>query len=260
VEIIHRIGLAADERDRDELAQYGVHIATGLAWFDFRESDESWPDLKAWIARRRPSDVVRTRFAEAEASAADWLAVVPEWQFGYPQPENDFGYRQVTYDLSEFCAACGAGLRQVAPFRLKGEPKWGRRGVLQLNWVFDEYFAKPEIWDAVFRPLGVESMLVLNRKGAVLSGVVQLVIRERVPVDVRNLPLTVCEVCGRPKYPVVTRGPTPGPIAQPEGHLVRSREWFGDGASAANEVIASQALRRAVVRARVRGITFEPTT
>ena len=132
--------------------------------------------------------------------------------------------------------------------------------MLQLNWVFDEYFARPEIWESVFRPFGVESMPVLNRKGAVLSTVVQLVNRERVPVDSRDLPLAACTVCGRPKYAVVTRGPAPGPDTQPAGHLVRSREWFGDGASAANEVIASQALRDAVVRARVGGITFDPMT
>ena len=80
---------------------------------------------------------------------------------------------------------------------MKGEPRWGRRSVLQLNWVFDEYSATPEVWNAVFRPIGVESMPVLGRRGKVLTTVVQMVIDERVPVDVdRRSALQVAPVRG----------------------------------------------------------------
>ena len=45
------------------------------------------------------------------------------------------------------------GAKQVSPFRMKESPNWGRRSILQMNWLFDEYFVKPEVWNAVFQPL-----------------------------------------------------------------------------------------------------------
>ena len=133
----------------------GDPIASGLVTFELDESDPRWTVLKEWIVRREVLDIVSTKFSAAEIAKAEWVALESEWHCGYPQPDKlDLGYRAATYDLAHYCERCGTGLRQRAPFRMNGEPAWGRKGILQLNWVFDEYFVTPEVWARAFEPFG----------------------------------------------------------------------------------------------------------
>jgi hypothetical protein len=150
MEIIHRLGLRVDAGAQAELARLGIHVTPGVVGFDVSESAGTWPAVQVWIRGRRPSDIVRTKFSDDEIAEAHWLAVRADFQQGFPQPrKDDFGYREANYDLTAYCNVCGVGLRQKAPFQMKGEPNWGRRGILQLNWVYDEYFVKPGVWATV---------------------------------------------------------------------------------------------------------------
>ena len=97
-------------------------------------------------------------------------------------------FRQASYDLGQFCERCGVGLKQTAPFQMIGEPKWGKRGILQLNWVFDQFFATPGIWASVFDPHGVASRVVTDTKGRELKTVVQLVAREEIDIATASKP------------------------------------------------------------------------
>jgi hypothetical protein len=262
--IVHRIALTADEADRREIDRLGIKvrppakISDGWVFFDITESDDSWPGVRDWIERRRPSDLVTTRFSQREIEAARWLSVEPDWHHGFPQPEDDFGYIRTTYDPASYCDECGVGAVQRAPFVMSGEPKWGTRGILQLNWVFDEFFVTPEVHETVFAPHGIGLRPVRNGRGAELRSVVQLVVEERVSVDTRGLECQKCARCGRVKYLPVTRGPLPRLMAEPRGHVSRTTEWFGSGGEAHNEIIVSQALARAIGEAGVKGVSFSP--
>jgi hypothetical protein len=158
LKIVHRISVNSAPDIRRELAAMRVFVGKGdpltsLVTFVVDESHDDWPKLKEWIVRRKVVDFVSTQFSETEIAKARWLQLVPEWHCGYPQPnELDFGYRAVTYDLAGYCKQCGIGLKQKAPFQIKAEPKWGRNGILQLNWVFDEYFVTPDAWNRAFKP------------------------------------------------------------------------------------------------------------
>lgn len=199
--------------------------------------------------------------SEKEVEAAEWLKPEIEWHHGYPQPnELDLGYREATYDLTEYCERCGIGLKQKAPFQIKGEPKWGKRNILQLNWVFDEYFVTPEVWASVFKPLGIECRPVLNTKSAELKTVVQLVAREDVGIVTNGLSTeeAACSKCGRTKYLPVTRGPFPPLKAEPSTAMVKTSEYFGSGASAHKGLLISQAVGRALLANKVRGVSLRP--
>jgi hypothetical protein len=211
------------------------------------------------LAANRPNHVVRTRFSSQEIAVARWLGLEPDWHYGYPQPkELEFGYLEATYDLTEYCDRCGSGLHQKAPFQMRGEPRWGRRSILQLNWVFDEYFVTPGVRRAVFEPRGVASRPVTNPRGDQLRTVVQLHIAEEVGLQTDGLAQATCGACGRIKYLPVTRGPLPPLTSEPTGHLAKTRELFGSGASAFREVITSQALRRDLESGKIRGASFVP--
>jgi hypothetical protein len=237
-----------------------------MLWFDIDESDPAWDELRQLVPEWSAEDgcdpenfgIAHTEFSSAELKLATYLKI-GAWLHGYPQPEDDFGYRKATYDLSDFCSACGIGKKQIAPFRMKGEPKWGTRHILQMNWVFDQFFVRPEVWNDVFEPFGIGFRQVVNhRNGADLTSVVQLDITARVQTRCMNNPSEDCPACGRKKYFPVTRGMFPAIDEIAPAHAAKSIEYFGSGASAWNAVLISARLFQAIQKARLKGAVFTP--
>src|SRR6516162_7985167 len=164
MEVIHRLGLSWDKSKQALLAGLGIEVVEGVDAFEIGESDPRWPDVQPLISAWKLLDIVTTRFSREELRGASYLDMGPDWHHGYPQPDGAFGYLKETYDVAEYCSACGIGAKQSAPFRMKGEPKWGKRHILQLNWVFDEYFVQPDVWKTVFEPFGVGSCPVKHHR------------------------------------------------------------------------------------------------
>ena len=250
--IIHRISISSTPEIRDELAALGIVVgARGLVTFEVDEAHEAWSALRPWIARRRAADIVSTKFSERELAGAPWLALEPNWHHGYPQPDEvRFGYREATYSVADFRERCGIGLKQKAPFQMKSETKWGRNGILQLHWVFDEFFVRPEVWRTVFNPNGVGCRPVLDAKGAELKTVVQLVLPEEMGVVVRGLVTERCARCGRVKFLPVTRGAFPPLESEPPVRMAKMREYFGSGALAHRGILVSREMAQALARRR----------
>jgi len=240
----------------------GVGVPDGrFVSFDVDEASEAWPALKVWIERRRAADLATTRFSAEEFAEARWFELVPDWHYGFPQPNQDeSGYLAATYDVTDYCERCGIGLKQKAPFQMKSEPKWGRNDLLQLNWIFDEYFAKPDVWATVFRPFGIGSRPVSNTKGAELKTVVQLAVEGEVGLVTDGLTAQKCATCGRVKYVPVTRGPFPPLRSGPAAAMVKTAEYFGSGAGASKVLIVSKALAQVLLRHHVRGVSLKPVS
>src|SRR5258706_13520300 len=114
--IVHRISLSTTKEDQEELSAFGVDAGEGFVTFEVTESHPKWSALALWIERRKPVDMVSTRFLPEELHAASWLEMVPSWHHGYPQPEEEFGYLLITYDLSQFCQESRIGAVQTDPF------------------------------------------------------------------------------------------------------------------------------------------------
>jgi hypothetical protein len=253
----HRVSLSVDSGIQAELRASGVSVDMGFASFEL--DDETWQRLAARFRSWGAVHIPRTKFTARELSGAAWLRAVPTWHHGYPQPdEDDFGYLSATYRSGAGCTACGVGRVQEHPFRMRREPKWGSKAVLQLHWVFDEFFVTPDLWGEAFAPKGVESTSVLDASGKkTLRTVVQL----RVLEEARLEPLeggTACADCKATKYPPITHGLFPVLADRPSGHIVRTREFFGSGANAANAILISQILYAALKRAKVKGAEFVP--
>lgn len=258
--IIHRISFNIGRVEQEQLSALGIDVQVGLATFEIEESDPSWPQVKAMSDACHAVDLVRTEFTDAEVRQAAFVELVPTWHWGYPQPESGFGYLNATYDLTAYCSLCGVGKRQVAPFKTSSEPKWGKSQVLQLNWVFDEFFVRPEVWKGTFEPRGIPCRPVIHhRTGNELETIVQLVI-EPVAQSTLGIPeehsKEICERCHRTKYQPISRGFFPGFVSDPgAAALCRTKEVFGTGASAWNAVIASGELGRQM---RLKGIKLVP--
>lgn len=267
MKVIHRIGLRVTASQRRELEALGVKVPAGLklpddgeplAAFDVSEDHPRWPALAESFSRWRVSDLVRTEFTAAEIAGARWSAA-GAWHYGYPQPKVDeFGYLAVTYDLTRWCEACGAGKAQKAPFLLKGEPKWGRNGMLQLTWVYDELFVTPSVWTLHFEPHNVPCRPVLDMNAMPLKTVVQLEIRDEVRVSTSGLPSETCRACGREKWLPVTRGGFPSLMEEPPGSAARTVDEFGSGGESNRRVLLSRAIVSSLTNAGVCGPSFTP--
>jgi len=276
MKVIHRFVFHMNAAHRAALQALDVRVAVGRGLagedqatlhssFEIAEDAPNWTPvvglLRQWDAdfdyRVSESSLVRTEYSKREMRSADWLSIAA-WHHGYPQPDGCFEFRSLSYEPTESCDQCGVGLRQVAPFRMTGEPKWGRRGIMQLHWIRDEIFVKPEVWAAVFRPARVLCRPVVNRRGVDLKTVVQLVIEEEASVVTNGLPTEQCEKCGdvRPNYP--NRGFFPMMRGRPSQSMARTREHFGSGAQSYKCLLLCHDLFRAIEDQGVRGAYYRP--
>ena len=202
--------------------------------------------------------MVTTEFSSAELRTAKYLHVGATSHRGYPQPEDDFAYKRITYDALDYCKHCGVGGRQVAPFRLRQAPQWGSKLIFQLNWVFDEFFVRPDVWSAIFEPLGIPCRSVVqNKTGAVLDSVVQLDITELVDLELDGCEYEICSHCSRKKYLPFVRGYYPKPLQEIKGAAFKSNQWFGSGASAHKAVRISNELCRKITTSKLKGLYFD---
>jgi hypothetical protein len=201
------------------------------------------------------------KYSVAVLNEVQCVVVRGEWAHGYPQPESDFGYLRETYDLGNYCETCGIGAVQKASFRMLKEPAWGKRNVMHLNWVFDEFFMKRDTWERTLRPLGVGTIPVLHhRDGRELNSVVQLKIDDVLERDFSiDAPVEKCPRCGRIKYhpralPEIPKGFDIGSLKG----LARTREYFGSGAQAFRRIVSSTALFTNIRAAGVAPLWFAP--
>jgi hypothetical protein len=282
--VFHHVGigarnLSAIEEFRKigiELKRYGdslptAHSSVWPLYCELPEDDPRW-DSVAMLLRLYAAGTNRiwsrtwTVFTQRERDQARVLSVGACWTHGYPEPSDVMAVRRTrylpyfaaTYDLTSYCPVCSAGAHQKAPFRMKKDPAWGRRSILQLNWVPDELFVKTEVYDAIFRPFGIEHQPVLHHKtGTRLDSVVQLRIPEEVSVNAATLPHTTCRRCGREKYTPVCRGFFPSTL-DVVSSMSKSRDYFGVTETAFNAILVGSPLYEKIRDAGLKGVEFQP--
>jgi len=295
VRINHRITGTHDDPFWQKIERIGLDydrgvphkICPGISVLNVTEDQREWPDVEAAIAASHSvTDTISNSFTSDELDSAEWLVMHALGHHGYPQPDDNFGYKEATYDLSDYCATCGIGATQKAPFRLRADPKAAHSQFLQLNWVFDQYFLRAEARDGI-RSQGISGVEflspVIHKNGLPSQRVSQLVVTDTLEsaLDPSGLQTVTCRehneewlayglaranrlkdqvYCGRVKYHLVHRGPLrfvgDAFIGAPD--VVRSHEWFGSGASAFNLIVVNQKFHQLVVRSKWRGVYFEP--
>jgi hypothetical protein len=242
----------------------GIEIKNGLiSTFDISENDYRWPDLQKFI-NKHPGEIkdlqLGTRFTPIEMKSANYFALSPNWHFEYPQPENDFEYLMTTYNSAERCQKCGIGSFQIKPFYLRNAPKWGKRNIGQVNWVFDEYFISNElktIFDKEKCDLTCKS--VFNYKtNMVFDDIFQLDIIKTIELDMGDvLTYQSCDMCKNIKYFPHTRGFFPKPL-QYDFDIAHSKQYFGDGFRAFHAVLINRRIYNLFNEIGVKGISYIP--
>ncbi len=200
-------------------------------------------------------------FEEEDFAKTSHVNMFCDWPHLYPEPSDDFGYVKQVYDARSYCLRCDTGRRQIAPFRVRREPSWGRRKAMRLNWVRSEIFVRPELYEKVFAPRGVGYWPVLKRGGKELESVVQLRVdtiaeKEAEPMDGFNA--VYCTVCGSKRYRGTLLDFAPRPTQIPDAPVFRVREEFGSGGETAQPIIVAKEVYQELTRPKVHGLGFHP--
>lgn len=264
--IVHHIGLRIDsDQQRAEWRDAGIELPSGvrlprggvIASFEIIEDDPRWGGVALLAKRFKAIDFVSTKFSSTELDGARFLGMLASGHFGYPEPSDNNGYLHQTFDLAGHCMGCGIGKKQTAPFRLRKVPALGNK-VLQLNWIFDEFFVKSDVWAAIFQPLGIGCRpVVLNKTGVEIDSVVQLEISQSFDVKLGGQDAQECARCGRKKYRYVLRGPYPEPQGA-DAMIFKSSQYFGSGAGAFRLVFVSKVLYGKMKDVRLKGVVYYP--
>ena len=204
-------------------------------------------------------------------------------QFGYPQPESDFGYINRTYDTTNACLTCNIGLKQKDEFRFRSEPKAKHTQFLGLNWVFDQIFVRQAIMD-IFEKEKITglsfSQPVINKTGLPVEGLYQLLVDNIISSGLLtdNLKTEVCELPKdestlkflKTNNSKLAEGPFCGQIKynfpQGDNHLkiksaafegkpdfVRLDYYFGSGGSANRPILVCERIKQLIETEKLRG-------
>ena len=207
-------------------------------------------------------------------------------QFGYPQPEDDFGYMELTYEPKIGCPTCHIGISQNKPFRFRSEPKAKHSQFLGLNWVFDKIFVREPV-KTEFEKNGVTgvsfSRPIFHKSENELETIYQLHINTILPESLIGENLTT-EKCEYPKDKKsvkflkamdssLVKGPFCGSLKYnfPQGQkmifdieafdnlpdFVRTHEWFGSGGSANRPILISEKVKNLIELNKWRGALLD---
>lgn len=252
-----RVVLRSDDPRVTQLAALTrVKGGEGLMVFETDSRSVHWEEFLASTVHLEIDVDLGAKFSATEIAQAEWCHLVGTSTNGYPQPEDT--YRERTYDLAATCRTCWAGVRQTAPFRMKVAPKWGRRSLTQMVWVYDAWFVEPRAYREIFEPFGIDSREVLMRGGSTIGNAVQLVVDEVVALDEYRQSGELCVTCEQFKWHAALSDFAPGPVEPPRGPIAMSEQWYGSGGMAFRATLVRQDLAAAMSAAGLKGAVLHP--
>jgi hypothetical protein len=272
MERVHRIFSNNDQIFKAALDRAGIahkceeSIVGKLVLLLISESDLHWPQVEKLLTAHDVFHAVEKRFTVAEVAAASWCTLGVTSHFGYPQPEGDFGYRRTTYEPVG-CMQCGIGFIQAGPFRFRSTPTQRRSQMIQLNWVFDEFFvsaqARAHLEAAIITGIQFCSP-VIHKSGQSVSGWFQMQVLNTLEpiIAVDSFVTETCPVCHNRKfhYPQTQALELLRKLPDFSADVIKTAEWFGSGGEAHKLVLVSRRFTQLVLERHWRGVSLEPIT
>jgi hypothetical protein len=139
---------------------------------------------------------------------------------------------------------------------------WGKKRILNLNWVFDEFFVSGDIKNKLEGKIKnchfMEVFKYPTSKG-VHENIYQLVIENHINLLIdENTKFEICKFCKCKKYSGVPNGFFHKP-QKSNFSIAKSIEYFGSGGEAYQEVIISASMRKILIEAvGDKGLFFTP--
>lgn len=249
MKIMHHIAKTFGPAEVKLFAEHGIVVEIGAPVLQMEEN-ETYYKLKPYIDEWKGLDIAYPEFTSEELNSAKWLVFNGNCSIGYPQPDGDGSYRNLTYDLSNYCKNCGCGSVQKASFRIKKEPAWAKNKIFQLHWIGDEIFSERNFYNNFFAPLGIGSRAVLIHKtGNEAEATVQLELPTfNEDLDVSNFPFETCPVCNRKKYQALIPDFIHKYHSEPPFPIFKGKEYFGSGGMGFKRMFVSQEVRQGFLK------------
>jgi len=293
MEIHHRIIISQHKKNSKRLIslfkRLGIEYSilgnelASLIEYSFSEHDRNAKKLLAFAKRHDITIQSDLLYDEEEILSAEWV-IAHSGESQYPQPEDGFGFIEITYNTEDYCGRCGQGLKQERPFQLKHAFIKDNGDFFGLHWVFDEIFVRPEIQD-LFDSSGVTDVNFLNvinhKTNEPFNNLFQLhipVLKEKA-LDTENLFTVTCKpqneesfvkgmghtkdkpgkpFCGRVKYhnPRTELIKFEAGVLKNAPDIVKSQEYYGSGAGANRFVLMRNRVVRLMKEKGLRGLVF----
>ncbi|MDR2840251.1 MAG: hypothetical protein LBV75_03140 [Paludibacter sp.] len=230
------------------LNQFGLTVKEGFNNI-FIEENELYFKLEPYFKKWDVYNVRGFDYSKEERLNSKYCVIQGWNEGGYPQSENDNGYKKLTYNLDNYCPICGIGFKQKDAFRLKNIPKHLMFG---LHWTFGELFFNVDVYKKIFEPLDIKCCDVkLYKSDKVIDSIIQLVLPEiEETVNLSDYVAETCSICRRTKYHPMVQGFFPE-HKNPLPHIYKTKEYFGSGAQADKKIIISGTLRDILIKEKI---------
>lgn len=270
MEIIHRISINTLNSPgiEDLLIKLGIKAISSplpgkgkLITFELSESNANWDKIQGTLGGRG-LDLVNTLFSEGEIRDSEWIRVIPNAELGFPHPRSAWFDNRPNWQ--DWCKKCGVH-RQIASYQVKES---NFRRTKHFSSVIGIYIllARMEVIQSILEMggNGFEVLDVINYQ----SGEPADFLRQLYPSTVLPLGVVIpddhiyniCSECGFKKYLPHMRGYMAfhgDAFKDVNVDIIRSSEWFGDGALAYQEIIISNRLANLLLDNKWQGIQLK---
>ncbi|MEL6942329.1 MAG: hypothetical protein AAFO82_06645 [Bacteroidota bacterium] len=261
MKILHRISVNIDLEKKTILSKFGINLEEGFRTFSIDENDPKWNLIERHILEWQAGNYIETKFSKSELEQANYYKLDPSWHHSYPMPSHNYEYLGKTFEIINFEYKVVSN--QITNFEITSEPKWGKNDFLQLNWVFDVFFVKSEVWEKYLLPMNIQCMPVLDyRTKKELKSIVQILPQGKTKISdttVLNKNITINGNMDR--YDPPSKGFFPSiEIPDKNWHFFSSKEYFGNGYSTFNSTFCSKEFYNIIKKYNLKGIDFRPVT
>lgn len=246
MEIIYQVSNYWEEEQVNLLALNGIDVKPGYGNYRLKESE--FQIVKNWLENWKVIIGKGASFSKKELDSSQYLSLDGIRDYGYPQPFDDLGY--IDQVFCNVCPKCHTPVEQKNPFRIKGEPRWGKSRIFSLTGEPDKLFVEKEFYTEVFKPFGIESLpVIIHRSGKTAESVVQLklpIVKEE--LDMRGMAYKECPVCLRKRYESVVLDFLPGFKTTIDYPIFYGNEFYGTHRSGYRRIFVSQDFRRILTK------------
>jgi hypothetical protein len=232
--------------------------------FEIPEDHLAWPELERRLTKTYT--YTETLFTDKERLTAEWCIIRGKHSIEALRAE---GRGWIGEYYADQCSNCGAGWRQIKPFRLKKEPNLGKNQFSGFGRGFELFF-KPLVLDE-FAASGINGFLtwplllaktdreVETLKQLIVTATAEPAIAEEF-VEHERYRQTDCPVCGRTWHTHYVRGilPLRKAALKPNVDFQMTNEWFGSGRNARREILVSQRVVRFILQNKWKGAELVP--
>lgn len=274
MKIRYRVFKDFSKQEVQQLKDLAIDVKQGFDAFLVDADHAKLANIKNVIGEEWESSIsLETEFSEKDRCGSSFLHVYPAKLFGYPQPESAgyefpldrYPYFKDVFEIENTDPGFGVLKgRQIGNYKLKKEPSWGSSSIGSAFWIQDSIFVRPEVYKAIFEPLGIKSLPVLEDKSnRILKSVLQLMpqgIAES-ELDMNTHHINEIESVagwGINKYILKGAGFYPN-FKSSSGDLdfFFTKEYFGAGSFTVRATIISQKYLL-LVKNKVKGLSYEP--